>query len=275
MTEVTEAEFSLIAQYIESVCGIALDKTKRYLIHSRLASILETSECDTYHELIVKAKGDFKLRTQIIDALTTHETYFFRHPEIFETLTEYMIPQLLKRPPGEAKNISIWSAACSTGQEVYSIAIALDQIKEKLSEWAIKIVGSDISETSLEKARNGEYTKFETDRGLSPALIEKYFKKDGSHWKASVDLKKTVCFRTLNILDPGPNWSKYDIIFCCNVAIYFSHEGREKLFRTLLSSLKPNGFLVLGLAEVPDAAPPGSFSTHKYKEVRVYRKNPT
>jgi len=256
MIKVTTDDIKEISKYILDISGIELDKSKAYLIETRLGRLIKEYECSSYRELCSKAKTDTKktIRNRIIDAISTNETLFFRDAGPFEVLQHKILPDLIDMKTGKASGhlpipIRIWSAACSTGQEVYSIAIVLKELLPDFKNYNIKLFGTDISDTAIGQASHGTYNKFEIERGLSKEILEKYFIPNGGNWKISDEIRAMVSFSKQNILKPFKNLGKLDIIFCRNVAIYFNLEDRKKLFENLAGVLDPDGFLIIGSTE--------------------------
>ena len=245
-----------ISKYILDISGINLDESKAYLIETRLGGLIKEYECSSYKELRSKAETDSNktIENKIIDAISTNETLFFRDREPFEVLQHKILPDLIDRRTEKASGllpipIRIWSAACSTGQEAYSIAIVLKELLPDLKKYNVKLLGTDISDSAIGQASYGTYNKFEIERGLSKEKLQKYFIPNGGNWKISDEIRAMVSFNKGNILKPFAGVEKLDIIFCRNVAIYFDLEERKKLFENIASVLEPDGFLIVGSTE--------------------------
>jgi chemotaxis protein methyltransferase CheR len=245
-----------ISKYILDISGINLDESKAYLIETRLGGLIKEYECSSYKELRSKAETDSNktIENKIIDAISTNETLFFRDREPFEVLQHKILPDLIDRRTEKASGllpipIRIWSAACSTGQEAYSIAIVLKELLPDLKKYNVRLFGTDISDSAIAQASYGTYNKFEIERGLSKGKLEKYFIPNGGNWKISDEIRAMVSFNKGNILKPFAGVEKLDIIFCRNVAIYFDLEERKKLFENIASVLEPDGFLIVGSTE--------------------------
>ena len=256
MIKVMTNDIKSISKYILDISGINLDESKAYLVETRLGGLAKEYGCSSYRELCSIAKADSKdtIANEIINAISTNETLFFRDAGPFEVLQHKILPDLIDMKTGKASGhlpipIRIWSAACSTGQEVYSIAIVLKELLPDFKNYNIKLFGTDISDTAIGQASHGTYNKFEIERGLSKEILEKYFIPNGGNWKISDEIRAMVSFSKQNILKPFKNLGKLDIIFCRNVAIYFNLEDREKLFENLASVLDPDGFLIIGSTE--------------------------
>jgi chemotaxis protein methyltransferase CheR len=256
MIKVTTDDIKAISKYILDISGINLDESKAYLVETRLGGLTKEYGCSSYRELCSIAKADSKntIANEIINAISTNETLFFRDKGPFEVLQHKILPDLIDMKTGKSSGrlpipIRIWSAACSTGQEVYSIAIVLKELLPDIKNYNIKLFGTDISDTAIGQASHGTYNKFEIERGLSKKILEKYFIPNGGNWKVSDEIRAMVSFSKQNILKPFKNLGKLDIIFCRNVAIYFNLEDRKKLFENLSSVLDPNGYLIIGATE--------------------------
>jgi len=258
--KVTPEDIKVISRLVDDLCGVVLDESKGYLIESRLSDVAEKAGCKSFTELYHKARyqSDKKLQTEIIDAITTQETLFFRDSSPFEALQHKAIPELLdmKAKTVFPKRLRIWSAACSTGQEPYSIAMIFHELLPDITTWDINILATDISDTAIKVASRGRYAAHEIQRGMEPKLLAKYFSKDGDFWKVNDELRSLIAFRQLNLLKKFTNLGPFDIIFCRNVAIYFSSEDKRSLFNRLAEVLIPEGYMFVGSSEsLSDAGP--------------------
>lgn len=255
MIKITPSELNLVAQYIHEISGIYLDQSKSYLFETRLGSIAEAHGCRSYQEFYNKAKKDptKNIERQIIDAISTNETLFFRDKGPFELLQHKLLPEIIDRRtpkvPSLKTNVRIWSAASSTGQELYSIAIIIKELLRDLSRYGITLLGTDISDSAVSQASYGKYNKFEIERGLDQRYLQRYFTLFGDSWKIKDEIRAMVNFRKLNLMAPFSALGKFDIIFCRNVAIYFTLEDRKKLFNRIADSLADDGFLIIGSTE--------------------------
>lgn len=220
--------------------------------------MMEELECETFNELYFLSKNTSckVLEKSLIDAITTHETSFFRDKAPFELLKQKILPDIIHdrkkhNTVADSKPIplNIWSAACSTGQELYSIAIIMKEILGNLEQYKIKLLGSDISEKALKKAVSGTYNDFEINRGLSAERMQRFFIKSHDEWKVTEDIREITRFRKINLIHPFHDLGKFDIIFCRNVALYFSKEDRKKFFRAMAKSMHPYSYLFIGSAE--------------------------
>ncbi len=255
MIKISPGELNTIAQYIQSICGIYLDQSKAYLFETRLSSVAEEHGCTSYQDLYQKAKRDAskKIERAIIDAITTNETLFFRDKGPFELLQHKILPEVIDARTSKAStlktSIKIWSAASSTGQELYSIAIIIKELLRDLGRYNIQLLGTDISDAAIAQASYGKYNKFEIERGLDRQLLQKYFSLIGDSWKIKDEIRSMANFRKLNLMQPFTSLGKFDIIFCRNVAIYFTLQDRKKLFGKIADSLVDDGYLIIGSTE--------------------------
>jgi len=254
MIKINPAELKLVAQYIQDITGIYLDQSKSYLFETRLSSVAETHSCKSYQELQAKAKKDSTkaIEKSIVDAITTNETLFFRDKGPFELLQHKILPEIIDARSSTSSvktQIKIWSAAASTGQELYSIAIVIKELLKDAPRYAFTLLGTDISDAAIAQASYGKYNRFEIERGLDKKYLERFFTLFGDSWKIKDEIRAMVNFRKLNLMLPFTGLGKFDIIFCRNVAIYFTLEDRKKLFNKLADSLADDGYLVIGSTE--------------------------
>lgn len=256
MVKLLNEEFQVFARYIHDVSGIHLDSTKSYLVENRFQSLLQQYGCATYSELYYKAKNDATRAVQrrIIDAITTGETLFFRDASPFELLQHKLIPDLIDRKvrqgvSGLPPSIRIWSAAASTGQEIYSIAIVLKELLVDLNRYNIRLLGTDISDQAVAAASRGIYNRIEIERGLPKEKLLRYFTPEGENWKIKDEIRALATFRQLNLMEDFSHLGTFDIIFCRNVAIYFDEDSKARLFTRMARSLDPDGALLIGSTE--------------------------
>jgi len=256
MSKLSPEEFSLISKYVYDISGISLEQSKTYLIETRIGPLLAEFGCASFKDLYQKAKTDTKksVERKIIDAISTNETLFFRDTGPFDVLQHKVIPDLIDRRTARSSGIlptpiRIWSAASSTGQELYSIAIVLKELLPDMKKYNIRLFGTDISDAAVAKASYGKYNKFEIERGLSPEKLRKYFTLDGNSWKVKDEIRAMASFRKLNLMLPFAGLGKFDIVFCRNVAIYFTMEDRKKLFDKIAGVLEKDGYLIIGSTE--------------------------
>ena len=185
---------------------------------------------------------------QVMDALTTNETSFFRDFHPFEALRHHVLPRLIEQRAG-VKRLSIWSAASSTGQELYTIAMLIREYFPQLRDWNITILGTDLSTTVLDQAKQGTYSQIEVNRGLPAAFLLKHFTKNDTKWTIKDDIKKMVEYRQMNLVKPWPIMPVFDVVFIRNVMIYFDVESKRGILKRIRQCLQPQGYLFLGTAE--------------------------
>ncbi len=254
MIKINPAELKLVAQYIQEISGIFLDQSKAYLFETRLSSVAESYGCKSYQELQAKARQDGSkvIEKAIVDAITTNETLFFRDKGPFELLQHKILPEVIDaRTPraGGRVPVRIWSAAASTGQELYSIAIIIKELLRDAANYSFNLLGTDISDAAIAQASYGKYNRFEIERGLDKKYLQKYFNLFGDSWKIKDEIRAMVTFKKFNLMQPLSSLGKFDIIFCRNVAIYFTLEDRKKLFNKLADCLADDGYLLIGSTE--------------------------
>jgi chemotaxis protein methyltransferase CheR len=256
VVKVLPEEFKTFSHYVFAISGIYLDESKTYLLETRLGGLLKESGCSSFSELYYKAQSDGTKRIQekIIDAVTTGETLFFRDSAPFDLLQHKVLPDLIdkrsKRTIGTLPTpIRIWSAACSTGQEIYSVAIVMKELLGDLGRFDVRLLGTDISDAALARASYGAFNNFEIERGLSKDKLVKYFVQDKGSWKIRDEVRAMASFKKLNLMDPFNGVGKFDIIFCRNVAIYFTEAERGRLFKKIEGALETDGYLIIGSTE--------------------------
>ena len=242
------------AKYIHEVSGVFLDQTKGYLIETRLGGLLRDMGAGGWSELLFRVKGDASgaLRTKVINGITTNETSFFRDTAPFELLQYKLFPELIDRRNKAGVRpvpIRILSAACSTGQEIYTTAIVLKEMLQEFRGYDIRILGLDISENVVAQASYAHYGRLEVERGMTPERLTRHFEPAGDRWKVRDELRALVTFRRANLLEPISSPYPFDIIFCRNVAIYFTEPDKIRLFRNLGRSLAKDGALIIGSTE--------------------------
>ena len=254
LREITQEEAQHICRFVLHTSGISVNPQKNRFLETRLGPLLDQYGAPDYRSLLTQARADSSgvLAQGIIDAVSTNETRFFRDAGPFDLLYHKILPYLTaNRNPDSSGRIPIriWSAACSTGQEVYSIAMCIKESLFSLQNYRITLLGSDISLQALDRARKGVYSKFEIARGLDQARLRKFFTPHGNSYKIRQDIQDMVTFKTINLLEPVDSYKDWDVIFCRNVAIYFRQDHRKWLFNQLANALEPDGFLVAGASE--------------------------
>ena len=245
-------EHKSLAQYVYSLCAVTLDESKGYLLESRLAHLVEESGCGSYSGLLQRAKSDPSraLERRIVDAITTNETLFFRDISPFELLRHKIIPELIdRRARTGTACIRIWSAACSTGQELYSIAILLKELLGDTDRYGVRLMGTDISDDAVARASRGLFNAIEISRGLSEAQRTRYFVPHAGGWQIRDEIRAMASFKKLNLMADFSALGRFDVIFCRNVAIYFTEGDKISLFGRMERALETDGYLVIGAME--------------------------
>lgn len=246
-----QSEYDQFRTFLEQQCGIVLGDNKLYLVKSRLAPLMSRFSVDSLSALVSKTLSphERQLRAAVVDAMTTNETLWFRDQYPFELLKTKIFPEFkdLRRP------VKIWSAASSSGQEPYSIAMSANEYQTTnpgALKMGVQIVGTDISNTMLDMCKNAEYDALALARGLSPERKKKFFADSGNGMaKVNEPIRRMVNFRHLNLLDSYALLGKFDVIFCRNVLIYFSPDVKAKIISQFAQALNPNGYLFLGASE--------------------------
>jgi chemotaxis protein methyltransferase CheR len=246
---VTPPDYEYLRKLLKDHSGLDLSADKQYLIESRLLPLARKAGLADIGELVQKMKsGSGSLIAQVVEAMTTNETFFFRDKIPFDHFREKIMPEMLQARAGR-KSLRIWCAAGSTGQEPYSLAMCLKEMGAALGGWRVEIVATDLSSEVLEKSRAGIYSQFEVQRGLPIQMLVKYFKQTGELWQINADIRAMVQHRQLNLLHDFSQSGRFDVIFCRNVLIYFDQDTKSNVFGRLARTIEPDGFLVLGAAE--------------------------
>ncbi len=243
------ATFAYLSDFIKDRSGLVLSEEKQYLVETRLLPVARKHDITNLDALATALRTPFSgdLATDVIEAMTTNETFFFRDMTPFDNLKETVLPALMKsRTSGRLR---IWCAAASSGQEPYSIAIVLKELGAKAAGFTFDIIGTDLSMEVLERAKAATYSQFEVQRGLPVNLLLKYFSQNGDTWQVNQDIRSMVQFRPLNLLRDFSALGVFDIVFCRNVLIYFDRETKTDVLARLAKQMTPDGFLVLGAAE--------------------------
>lgn len=245
----TPADYDFLRKFLKERSGLDLSADKQYLVESRLMPLARKASLSGIEELVQKIKnGSSAVASDVVEAMTTNETFFFRDKVPFDHLRDVVLPEMIQARAAR-KSLRIWCAAASTGQEPYSIAMTIKEMSAQLAGWRIEIIGTDISQQVLEKSKSGIYTQFEVQRGLPIQLLVKYFKQTGEMWQINPDIRSMVQYRPLNLLLDFSSLGKFDIIFCRNVLIYFDQDMKTQIFGRLAKCMEPDGFLALGAAE--------------------------
>ena len=247
---ITKEEYQSFSQFLEKACGITLGENKQYLISSRLQKLMDSVNIASLGDLVKQLqRGDVKLRGKIVDAMTTNETLWFRDSHPYIILEKELLPMAAKQ---RNRPVRIWSAACSSGQEPYSISMVAQEFTRAnpgVLARDVEIVATDISKTILEQARQARYDEMSLVRGMSTERRQRYFTKQGDVWELNNDIKRRVRFTELNLMQSFVSLGKFDIIFCRNVLIYFSAELKSDILNRMAKQLQPEGHLILGSSE--------------------------
>ena len=245
----TPPDYEYLRKLLKDRSGLDLSADKQYLIESRLLPLSRKAGMSGISELVQQMKGgSASITTQVVEAMTTNETFFFRDKVPFDHFRDSIMPEILQARTSR-KTLRIWCAAGSTGQEPYSLAMCLKEMGAALSGWRVEILATDLSQEVLEKSRAGIYSQFEVQRGLPIQMLVKYFKQTGELWQINADIRAMVQHRQLNLLHDFSQLGVFDVIFCRNVLIYFDQDTKINIFSRLAKTTEPDGFLVLGAAE--------------------------
>lgn len=252
---ITKPEFDLFREMIEKECGISIGDEKAYLLETRLSRLLAENGCDTFSQFYAKTKMDLGLRNKIIDAMTTNETLWFRDNSPYITLKEHLFPQYIDQiRKGQRKQLRIWSAACSSGQEPYSMAMTAHELSRlgkgsELVNGGLSILATDLSTSVLFIAKTGRYDPISISRGMPEDLRDRYFKQEGRVYVLDQKIRDMIQFQQMNLMKAFDGVGKFDIVMLRNVAIYFSAEFKINLFKKITKVLNPDGYLFLGASE--------------------------
>ncbi len=245
-----DLDYKFFKDLLQKESGMAITPEKIYLLESRLLPIVQEQKIEGGLEGLaqkIRFTKDVKLKRMVVEAMTTNETSFFRDNTPFQRMKEDLLPYFSKARSVQ-KTLKIWSAACSSGQEPYSIAMLLREYPA-LAGWNFEIVATDLSLDILEQAKSGIYSQFEVQRGLPIHMLVKNFTKQGNNWKIKPEIKKMITFKEANLLENVSRMGSFDIIFCRNVLIYFDVPTKAKVLTTIKKFLKTDGVLFLGGAE--------------------------
>ncbi|MHC2330920.1 CheR family methyltransferase [Bradyrhizobium sp. USDA 4454] len=245
----TPPDYEYLRKLLKDHSGLDLSADKQYLIESRLLPLARKSGLSGIPDLVAKIRAGSSTHTvQVVEAMTTNETFFFRDKVPFDHFRNTIMPEVLKARAAR-RSVRIWCAAGSTGQEPYSLAMCLKEMGAALAGWRIEIIATDLSQEVLEKSKAGIYSQFEVQRGLPIQLLVKYFKQSGETWQINAELRAMVQHRQLNLLHDFSQLGTFDVIFCRNVLIYFDQDTKINIFNRLARQMEADGFLVLGAAE--------------------------
>ena len=249
--EASEASHQIIADLLEARTGQHLTESRRWRVNSALAGIFRQHGISNVDQLVclLADSGAGGLAQEVVEALLNNETYFFRDKPTFDQLPGEILPELAKRRQS-ARRLSIWSAGCSTGQEVYSLAMLFAEQAERWQGWTIDILGTDVSHRAIAAARSGVYSQFEVQRGLGVTQMLRHFEETPRGWQVRDEVRRMVRFAQANLLAPHhPGRIPFDLVLCRNVLLYFDRPTRSEAFARLAGAVMPDGFLMLGAGE--------------------------
>ena len=248
IAEIKSDNYRFLQQHVYAQAGIVLEEDKHYLFESRLTPIVRQLGLGSINDLcaLLQATREPAVGRQVVEAMTTNETYFFRDPVQYDAIRNVLLPRLMEERR-DTRKLRFWSAAASTGQEAYSLAMLL--IEAGLSGWDIQILGTDFSSKVLDRARSGNYQQIEVNRGLPAALLVKYFRRRDAEWQLSDAVRKLVNFESIDLRASLRALGPFDLVFCRNVMIYFDAETKKKIMKELHGTLFRGGWLLLGGVE--------------------------
>ncbi len=240
-------DFAFVTRMVRWRSSIDLELGQVHLVESRLATVARGLGTDIGGLVSRMRQGDERVRECVVDAMTTNETSFFRDVKPFDAFVEHLLPEMVRTNPG--RQLTIWSAACSSGQEAYSLAILLAEWLPAHPGWSCRIVGTDISSQMVERARAGRYSQIEVNRGMRAPFLVKYFDQEGRDWVVRQPLRDMCRFDRVNLVQPPVGMPQCDIVFLRNVLVYFDVDTKRTVLANVREVLRPGGFLVLGGAE--------------------------
>jgi chemotaxis protein methyltransferase CheR len=248
---ITASDLGYIRELVRARSAIVIDPSKSYLVESRLTPLLRRNGLGSLGDLVARLRRDpaGHLEDLVVDAMTTNETTWFRDVHPWTALERVILPEVFQRRAAQ-RTLTIWSAACSSGQEPYSLAMLLkDRFPQYVSAWNVRIIATDLSAEMLGRAAAGRYTQLEVNRGLPAPMLVRHFQRDGAHWQVNDDIRRMVEFRALNLLEPWGFLPPTDLLFLRNVLIYFDLDVKREILRRVRTTLRPDGYLFLGSAE--------------------------
>jgi chemotaxis protein methyltransferase CheR len=267
-------DFEFLARLLKTRSGLALTPDKTYLIETRLGPLARKEGLADAAAVAGRLRmgGQERLAKLVVDAMTTNETFFFRDKTPFDLFEQTILPAMEKARAGQ-KRLRIWCAACSTGQEPYSLAMILQSRAAQFAGWSFDIVATDICDEVIQKAKDGLYSQFEVQRGLPIQYLMKHFAKEGDQWRLSPAIRAMVQYRTFNLLDGFMALGSFDVVFCRNVLIYFDRDTKAAVMKRIHERLAPDGYLLLGAAEttvgITDIFVPAGNSRGLYVKART------
>jgi chemotaxis protein methyltransferase CheR len=244
------SDFDVLRQLLNRRSGLSLDAEKAYLAESRLQPLVQQLGLSGLGGLVkmLLSGAHADLEREVVEAMTTNETFFFRDRVPFDNFRKVILPYLLEARR-DSRQIRIWCAACSSGQEPYSLAMLLDEEAPRLAGWSIEILATDLSRAVVNAARQGVYSQFEVQRGLPIAQLLRYFRQDGERWRINEYLRSRIRFNEFNLLSSYAALGRFDVIFCRNVLIYFDVPTKKDVLDRMAAVLAPDGFFIMGAAE--------------------------
>ncbi|MBT6433360.1 MAG: protein-glutamate O-methyltransferase CheR [Deltaproteobacteria bacterium] len=248
-----QSDFDFVQKLIQQKAAIVLDNGKQYFVESRLTPLAQNTGHDSIEKLILALRQNphnSRMIEQVVEAITIHETSFFRDIHPFKCMKEVVMPSLLEKRASQ-HTLNLWCAACSSGQEPYTVTMLLRENFPQLQSWNVRFIATDISNQILGRAREGKFSQLEVNRGLPAPMLLKHFEKQGLVWQIKPLLRSSIEFRKLNLIDNWPPMPKMDVVFLRNVLIYFDVETKRKILGEVRKLLNPDGFLFLGAAEMP------------------------
>lgn len=247
-SQLTEQNYHFLREHLHRESGIVLESGKLYLLESRLLPLVKRYSLSTLNELcgMLQKSPQSSLHREVVQAMTTNETMFFRDQALWEDLKTTILPELIASRK-QTGRLRFWSAASSSGQEAHSLAIAL--LEMGLAGWDIQILGTDISQQMVERARQGQYSQLEVNRGMPTGLLVKHFVRDGLHWRVKDEPRRLVRFQQLDLRQKLSSFGPFDIVFCRNVLIYFDVPTKQRILKEIRQTIFGGGHLVLGSAE--------------------------
>ncbi|MFN0017955.1 MAG: CheR family methyltransferase [Pirellulaceae bacterium] len=249
-SNVSSSDFAFVARLLRDQCALVLEPGKEYLVKARLTPLAQKHGLASIAQLLDRLRGgsDSSLQAEVVEAMVTTETSFFRDIHPFETLKKTVLPELIELRQNQ-RQLNIWCAASSSGQEPYSIVLLLREFFPELSTWRINLSATDISQEMLQRSRAGRYSQVEVNRGLPTPLLLKWFRQEGACWQLDERIRNSINFTHLNLARPWPAMPQWDLVFLRNVMIYFDNDVKKSILGQVSRVLSKDGFLLLGGAE--------------------------
>jgi len=272
--KIMSKDFEFVTEFAMRKAALVIEKGKEYLVESRFAPLARQHGCSSLEEYVAKLRIESSLsemHREAIDALTTNETFFFRDFKPYEMLRKDVLPELIEKCRS-ARRLNIWSAACSTGQEPYSLAMLLSEHFPELETWDVSIYATDLSPTVLDQAKSGTYNQFEVNRGLPAPLLFKYFDSENKRWQIKKSIRDKVTFKEMNLIQAWPILPSMDLVLIRNVLIYFNITTKQTILKKLRACMRPHGKLLLGSSETTVNLDP-EWEPVNYDDSVAYRKN--